>query len=147
VNFVDGSERGEGLKLIGTDGVIDLGWGSVKVTQKKISNIPTYGGWDSFNTFSESQQKEFEAWYKSKYNPVKPVNGEDIEFKAPEGYSANLDHHKNFYAGIREKKKIVEDAVFGMQAAGPALASNKSYFEKKIVHWDPVNAVITDGPK
>jgi predicted dehydrogenase len=142
VNFVDGSERGEGLKLIGTDGVIDMGWNAVKVTKNKISNIPTYGGWDSFNTFSEAQQKEYEAWYKSKYNEPKREKEPDIEFKAPEGYSANVDHHKNFYSGIRENKKVVEDTLFGMQAAGPALASNKSYFEKKIINWDPVNAVV-----
>ncbi|HYF69536.1 MAG TPA: Gfo/Idh/MocA family oxidoreductase [Ohtaekwangia sp.] len=142
VNFVDGSERGEGLKLIGSDGVIDMGWNSVKVTQNKISSTPTYGGWDSFDTFSAAQQKEYEKWYKSKY-PVQPKQEKeaDIEFKAPSGYSANLDHHKNFYAGIREKKKVVEDTLFGMQAAGPALASNKSYFEKKIIHWDPEKAL------
>ena len=148
VNFVDGSERGEGLKLIGTDGVIDMGWGSVKVTKNKISNVPTYGGWDSFNTFSESQQKEFEKWYQSTYGaPQKREKEPDVEFKAPEGYSANVDHHKNFYAGIRENKKVVEDTLFGMQAAGPALASNKSYFEKTIVHWDPTNAVVVDATK
>lgn len=142
VNFTDGSERGEGLKLIGSDGVIDMGWNSVKVTRNKISNTPTYGGWDSFDTFSSAQQKEYEKWYKSKY-PTQPKQEEeaDIEFKAPAGYSANLDHHKNFYAGIREKKKVVEDTLFGMQAAGPALASNKSYFDKKIIHWDPENAL------
>jgi hypothetical protein len=27
-----------------------------------------------------------------------------------------------------------------MQAAGPALASNKSYFEKKIIKWNPAIA-------
>lgn len=141
VNFVDGSERGEGLKLIGTDGVIDMGWVSVRVTRNKISDIPTYGGWDSFDTFSEAEQGRYEQWYKSKYpNQVKRAKEDDIEFKAPPNYSANVDHHKNFYAGIREGKPIVEDALFGMRAAGPALASNKSIFEKKIIHWDPVKA-------
>ena len=141
VNFVDGSERGEGLKLIGTDGVIDMGWGSVRVTRNKISDVPTYGGWDSFDTFSEAEQKRYEQWYKSKYpNPAGRTKEDDIEYKAPANYSANTDHHKNFYAGIREGKPIVEDALFGMRAAGPALASNKSIFEKKIIHWNPVKA-------
>jgi predicted dehydrogenase len=142
VNFVDGSERGEGLRLIGTDGFIDMGWGSVRVVKNKLSNVPTYGGWDSFDTFASSEQKNYENWYKAKYSPTPRVKEDDIEFKAPEGYSANNDHHANFYAGIREGKKIVEDALFGMQAAGPALASNKSLFEEKIVKWDPVNAKV-----
>ncbi len=143
VNFVDGSENGEGLRLIGTDGVIVMGWGDVKVIRHKIDNDPGYGGWDSYNTFSESQQKEYEKWYKAKYTAAKPgIIESDLEFKAPLDYSANLDHHTNFYKGIREKAPIREDALFGMQAAGPALATNKSYYEKKIINWDPDQAKL-----
>lgn len=144
VNFVDGSENGERLRFIGTDGVITLGWGGVKLERHKLSNVPTYGGWDSFETFTEAQQKEYKKWYEATYKPAKPVMTEsDLEFKAPQGYSANYDHHMNFYAGIREGKTIKEDALFGMRAAGPALASNKSYFEKKIISWDPEAARLT----
>jgi hypothetical protein len=31
---------------------------------------------------------------------------------------------------------VVEDAVFGLRAAGPALLSNVSYFERRVVEWD-----------
>ncbi|UXE65138.1 MAG: Gfo/Idh/MocA family oxidoreductase [Chryseotalea sp. WA131a] len=143
VNFVDGSENGEGLRLIGTDGYIDFGWDYVKVVPHKLDKEPGYGGWDSFDTFSESQQKEYEKWYKAKYPPSKPsVISKGVEFVAPENYSANFDHHLNFYRGIRERAAIKEDALFGMQAAGPALATNKSYFEKRIINWDPLNAKV-----
>jgi predicted dehydrogenase len=143
VNFVDGSEDGESLRLIGTNGVIDMSWGSVKVTRKKIKNDPGYGGWDSFHTFSEAQQKEYVKWYTANYPPGKPEVGQSpVEYKAPENYSANMDHHLNFYAGIREGKSIKEDALFGMRAAGPALLANKSYYDKKIIQWDPENAKI-----
>jgi predicted dehydrogenase len=143
VNFVDGSENGQGLRLIGTDGFIDFGWDYVKVVPHKLTKDPGYGGWDSFDTFSESQQKEYEKWYKAKYPPTKPsVIDTGVEFRAPKDYSANLDHHLNFYKGIREKVPIKEDALFGMQAAGPALATNKSYYEKRIINWDPVNAKL-----
>jgi predicted dehydrogenase len=141
VNFVDGSERGEGLRLIGTEGMIDFGWDYVKVVHHKLDNEPGYGGWDSYETFTVAQQKEYEKWYKAKYPKVaKGMVDSDLEFKAPENYSANLDHHINFYKGIREKAPIKEDALFGMQAAGPALATNKSLFEKKIINWDPEQA-------
>ena len=143
VNFVDGSESQQSLRLVGTNGVIDMGWDAVKVTQHKISNDPGYGGWDSFSTFTEAQQKEYEQWYKAHYPPAKPeMTDTDREYKAPDNYSADHHHHMNFYKGIREKALIREDALFGMRAAGPALASNKSYFEKKIINWDPEAAKL-----
>jgi predicted dehydrogenase len=143
VNFVDGAENGESLRLIGTDGVIDMGWGSVKVTRHKIRKEPGFGGWDTFNTFSEAQQKEYEKWYKATYPASKPeMEQEPTEFRAPKGYSANMDHHLNFYAGIREGKPIKEDAIFSMRAAGPALLANKSYYDKKVILWDPENAKV-----
>jgi hypothetical protein len=36
-----------------------------------------------------------------------------------------------------------EDSVVGFRAAAPSLACNKSYFERKIVHWDPRAMQIT----
>jgi predicted dehydrogenase len=143
VNFVDGSEGGEGLRLIGTDGVISMGWNSVKVTRNTLSPVPSFGGWDSFDTFSKAQQVEYEKWYKANYQQAAAVDQPDIEFSAPEGYSANRDHHANFYRAIREKSTVFEDASFGMRAAGPALASNKSYFEKRIIQWDPEKMKVT----
>jgi predicted dehydrogenase len=143
VNFEDGSGGGEQLRLVGTDGVISVGWGSVKVKRNKMSKVPTYGGWDSFNTFSAAEQKEYEKWYKAKYPVERPdMEQPEMEYKSPKNYSANVDHHANFYAGIREGKPIKEDAMFSMRAAGPALATNKSYFEKKIINWDPENARV-----
>ena len=143
VNFVDGGGGGERLRLVGSDGVITLGWSEVKVSLNKTSKVPPYGGWDSFDTFSASQQKEFEKWYKAQYKDVaKEPAKQGPEFRAPQGYSADVDHHVNFYKGIREKAPIKEDALFGMRAGGPALASNKSFFEKRIIEWDPRTATV-----
>lgn len=143
VNFADGSEDGERLRLIGTEGALDITGGSLKVTRNRMRKQHGYGGWDTFNTFTEAQQKEYAAWYNANYPAGKPeVLQEPTEFKAPQRYSANLDHHQNFYAGIREGKPVLEDAWFGMRAAGPALLANKSYYEKKIIAWDPETAQI-----
>ena len=44
----------------------------------------------------------------------------------------------NFFNAILGKEKAIEDASFGLRAAAPSLAANKSYFEKRPIFWDPV---------
>lgn len=143
VNFVSGDGGGSKLRLVGTDGVITLTGGAVKIERNKTKKNPGYGGWDSFDTFSSAQQKEYEKWYKEKY-PAEPEEKKVAEndFRAPEGYDDNVAHHTVFYKGIRENGPIKEDAWFSMRAAGPALATNKSVFEKKIINWDPEQAKV-----
>ena len=138
VNFVDGGGGGGGQRLVGTDGVIILSGGSLKFQRNKTPKHPGYGGWDSFETFSEPQKKEFEKWYKANHPAEKAEEKKpETEFKAPDNYDGDIAHHTVFYKGIRENAPIKEDAWFGLRAAGPALACNKSYFEKKIIGWDP----------
>jgi hypothetical protein len=43
----------------------------------------------------------------------------------------------NFLAAVRSRQPVVEDALFGSRAAGPALLANASYQERKICVWDP----------
>src|ERR1043165_2772506 len=105
--FVDGNHGGERVRLVGSEGIITVGWDSVKVDRSKTPKAPGYGGWDSFNTFTEAQQKEYEKWYKAKYPAGTPeMINPGTTYKAPERYSANYDHHMNFYKGIREKTPI-----------------------------------------
>jgi hypothetical protein len=57
---------------------------------------------------------------------------------AEDGYrGAHFDHFANFFAGVRDGTAVAEDATFGLRAAAPALACNDSYFDEKIVSWDP----------
>jgi hypothetical protein len=59
------------------------------------------------------------------------------KYVAPEGYSDSYDHFKNFFASVRTRQPVVEDAVFGYRAAGAALLSNLSMERGAVVHWDP----------
>jgi hypothetical protein len=81
------------------------------------------------------------AAYKAKYTDEekRPGTKPDIDFKSPPGYSDHLDHFTNFFDSIRTGKSVVEDPVFGLRAAAPALSCNDSYFQEKIIKWDPEN--------
>ena len=91
-------------------------------------------------SFPEAMQKQIEAEYRRKYPEVHPVGppADAFErFQAPHGYSDSYDHFKNFFASVRSRKPVVEDAVFGYRAAGAALLSNLSYERGAVVKWDP----------
>ena len=47
------------------------------------------------------------------------------------------DHFKNFFASCRTRKTAYQDATFGLRAAGPAVLSNLSLWEKRPLAWDP----------
>ena len=139
VNFVDGGGGGSLLRLVGTEGTMDIGWGGIKISGQKISKTPGYGGWDSFGTFTEKQKAAYKEWYEATYPEPKPqmIPPSEKVYRVPEGYSDHVDHHTCFINGIRNNAPVVEDASFGLRAAAPSLASNMSYFEKRIIEWDP----------
>lgn len=144
VNFIDGSGGGSHIRLIGSEGVMTVSGGGIHIEKSKLDPNPGYGGWDSYFTFSSASQKEYKKWYEANFpNPPAAMNSpKEMNFTAPRGYSDHLDHFINFFNGIRNGGQIVEDATFGLRAAGPALASNKSYFENRIINWDPKNMKV-----
>lgn len=144
VNFADGSGGGEYTRLVGTDGVMELGWDDFKIKKHKLSEAPGYGGWDTFNTFTKATQEEFVRKYEAKYTPAqrKQAQVSESAYAAPKGYDSRLDHFINFFEAMRNGKPVVEDASFGLRAAGPALLTNESYFSRKMINWDPVKMKI-----
>lgn len=139
VNFADGGGGGEYTRLIGTDGVMEVEGNSFRIKKHKLPEAPGYGGWDTFNTFSEATQKAFIQEYQKKYGAnAAQAQRSTSSYAAPAGYDDRLDHFINFFDSVRTGKPVVEDASFGLRAAGPALLSNESYFGKKLIHWDPV---------
>jgi hypothetical protein len=46
---------------------------------------------------------------------------------------------------VRTRTPVVEDSVFGLRAAGPALLCNASQREHREVTWDPEAMRRTDG--
>lgn len=141
VNFISGTGGQEVIRLVGSEGVIEVKGNSINVKHSLMPEAPGFGGYDSLFTFSQSMQDEMKKEFEAKWTPEqrKRKTKEDIVFKAPDGYSDHLDHFTNFFDAIRTGKKVVEDAEFGFRAAAPALACNESYFKKQIIGWDPVN--------
>jgi predicted dehydrogenase len=140
VNFADGSGGSNRTRIFGSEGTLEWGGNRFTLRKNKLPVAPGYGGWDTYNVFSAAQQKAYQDWYKQKFSEADQKRNapEEIKYAAPDDYDDRLDHFANFFEGIRSGKPIVEDASFGLRAAGPALCSNLSYFQKKVINWDPV---------
>jgi len=137
VNFVDGGSENSGFRFIGSEGILTIGNG-VTVSKTPRETEPGY----TIETFPKAVQEEFLKKYFEQYprsapnaDAMRPQTEE--KFLAPHGYSDHSDHHRNFLEAVRTRKPVVENSTFGFRAAGPALLSNVSYFEKRICTWDP----------
>ncbi len=129
VNFVDGTADSTYLRLVGSEGSMNVEWDRVTLTRNKA-----YAPSDDPLMATKLNKDNPNAYERKKILP--PIT---TVYEAEKGYKgAHYDHFNNFFTAIREKKSVVEDALFGYRAAAPALLCNDSYFTDKPVKWDPV---------
>ena len=150
-DFEDGGGDSTLFRLVGTDGVIDVTFKSVKVTRVGIAQATpqeVLKGYNSVATFSNAQQQAYAAQLAkvgvaaalSESRSAANGNherGKPESFQAPRGYDERYDHFVKFFRAVREGAPVEEDATFGYRAAVPALLCNDSYRQGKLIGWDP----------
>jgi predicted dehydrogenase len=140
VNFISGMGDKSITRFVGTEGALDMGGNSFSISHSLMAKAPGIGGWDTLSTYPKEMQEQIMKQYNEKYSSddKKRASKEPIKYRTPNGYDEHLDHFINFFDSVRNNKPIVEDGTFGFRAAAPCLACNDSYFQKKIINWDPV---------
>ncbi len=136
VNFVNGGEENEGLIFTGSEGTMEIAGNSVIVSRVPLEKEPGL----FMSTFTDAMQAKIREQYNAKYPRTHPMGAPQSayeKYEAAEGYSDSYDHFRNFFASVRSRQPVVEDAVFGFRAAGAALLSNLSYEKGTVIHWDP----------
>lgn len=147
-NFVDGGGPNNLFRFVGSEGVIEVSFRELTLRQVGIAE-PTADavlkGYNSVRTFSEAQQEAYaEKWLaEHPRTAAKPTASEPEKFVVPDGYDERLDHFAAFFHSVRTKAPVYEDAVFGLRAAAPALLANASYYENRMIGWDPVAMKVT----
>ncbi len=128
VNFVDSNPDGSYFRLVGNEGSMTVEWEKVTLT-KNFSYPP-----DNYAQVLKGKQ------YAPDYDRKKMKEPDVTVYKVQDGYKgAHHDHFYNWTKAIRSGKPAFEDALFGYRAAAPALLCNDSYFQQKLIKWDPVN--------
>lgn len=126
-NFVDGTSGNTILKLIGSEGAMDIGWDSVTLRRNK-----NFSSDDPF--FIEKMKQAGTPLTDRK----RILPQEEYTFAAEKGYMGGpYDHFVNFFNAIKTNGKVAEDAIFGYRAAAPALLCNDSYNNDTAILWNP----------
>jgi predicted dehydrogenase len=143
VNFKSGlPKESAGVKFIGSGGVMTTSFDGVLVER-----TAQYEGRDgSAGSFTKAMQQQLTAkWDETHSTRESQIRQESSEYFDTSADEAHLEHHRNFYRSIREGAPLIEDPTFGLRAAGPALLTNESLFQRKIIHWDPQSMTQTNG--
>ncbi|GAB3948840.1 hypothetical protein GCM10028805_24140 [Spirosoma harenae] len=139
-NFVDGGGGGYLVRLVGTEGDLSLGMDSLTVRRNKFPKAPGM----SVDNFPKDQKELYIAEYNKMYPQTPELIGpKEFKYSFPKEYKGDrYEHFVNFFNSIRTGAPNVEDATFGLRACGPTQCGNMSYFQKKIMNWDPINMKI-----
>jgi predicted dehydrogenase len=134
VNFAEGGGDNSGLRFVGSEGVMTVS-NELTLSKQTRSKEPGF----TIDTFPKTTQEQFMTEYRSKYGDAGPqlLPLEVETYRVPRDYNDTEHHFRNFFASIRSQAPMVEDAVFGLRAAGPAVVCNLSYFENRPYAWDP----------
>jgi len=135
VNFVDGTGGTNYLRMVGSEGSMTVEWDKVTVYKNKYQEDETDPLAKAKNLAASGNQFV--------YDRKKMLDPDTLIYTAEEGYKgAHFDHHYNWINAIRTHGTVAENPLFGYRAAAPALLCNRSYFENKIMQWDPVNLKV-----
>ncbi len=136
VNFVDGTSGSTFLRLVGSEGSMDVTWNDV-VLRKNVAVDPT----DAFSREKMADAAEAGDALPARVRIEAPV---ELRYEVEPGYrGALVDHFVRFFDAIRGGPPVLEDATFGLRAAAPALACNLGHFQARSVRWDPETMTLT----
>ena len=133
VNFAEGAGDSYVFRFVGREGVLTIGDNNVTLSRRPPAKEPG----QTADTFAKATQDAFMKEYRAKY-PDRPAlqPRSDETYAAPARYNSVDDHFRNFVDAVRTRRPVVEDAAFGLRAAGPALLANLSFFENRAIGWD-----------
>jgi len=130
---------GEPIIFYGREATMMINGNTLTVTPQYTAPQPegySLNGWTS-----EMKKKYMDEWHAA--HPEPPAKLPDVEtFSAPPGYDDTADHIVNFFRAVETREHVVEDEVFGNNAAIACHMGNHSYFHRNIATWDAANQVI-----
>jgi predicted dehydrogenase len=135
-----GTETSELARFLGPKGLLDASETDLKYSpQTGQDTAPSYY---AYGYPAKLREAYFKQWH-AEHDPVlghEPIYA-DVIYRGHD-WDDVRPHLQNFFAAVRSRKPVVEDAVFGNHAAIACHMANESYFRKKPVLWDEASKTI-----
>jgi len=115
--------------------------GILEVTEFGLSYTPQTGKDAAPSYYDSGFPREMRTEYEKKWHEENdPKLGQEpmpetISFRGPD-YDDVKPHLWTFFQAVKSRNPVVEDAVFGHNAALACHMANESYFRQKAVWWD-----------
>jgi predicted dehydrogenase len=126
-----GTETDEMYRFQGSKGVLEVRESTITVTpQSGKDDSPSYYAYSFPQALRDAY---FKKWHEE--NDPKPGQSrlsEVITYRGPH-YDDVRPHLQNFFDAVRTRKPVVEDAVFGHNAALACHMANDSYYKRSVV--------------
>jgi predicted dehydrogenase len=129
-----GTELPETYRIQGSKGILEVTeFGLSYSPQTGRDSAPSY--YDS--AFPRAMRDAYEKKWHEENDPElgQAPMPETVVFRGPD-YDDRRPHLWTFYEAVRSRQPVVEDAIFGHNAALACHMSNESYFRKTAVTWD-----------
>ena len=133
------SEAGEPIVFHGSQAAMVISGNTLTVTPQDTSLRPegySLNGWTA-----AAKQQYLDQWHAE--HPAPPAKPAEVEtYAAPQGYNDTADHIANFFSAVETRQHVVEDEVFGNNAAIACHMANHSYFHRIVAQWDAAAKTI-----
>src|ERR1700747_128985 len=135
-----GTESPEIYRFQGSKGVLELTEFSLTFyPQPGVDPAPSYYA----SGFPRAMREEYFKKWHQEHDPVpgKEPALEGVTYRS-DSWDDEKPHLWNFFQAVRSRKPVVEDAVFGHNAALACHMANESYVRKSGVYWDAASKNI-----
>jgi len=123
----------------GREATLTIAGDTLTVTPQDTSPQPegySVDGWTA-----EAKKKYLDDWRAA--HPEKPAKLGEVEtYSVPYGYDDTADHLAAFFHAVETREHVVEDEVFGNNAAIACHMANHSYFHRNVATWDAAAQAI-----
>jgi predicted dehydrogenase len=133
------NSAGESIEFYGREGTMVINGNTVTVSPQDTRPQPegySLNGWTA-----EAKKQYLQDWHAA--HPPQPATLAGVEsYTAPQGYNDTAEHIANFFSAVETRQHVVEDEIFGNNAAIACHMANHSYFHRAIATWDATTQSI-----